>query len=155
MVSGLLPSRCLTETSTGRIPRTCYTKPVEGEVRGCLTSTLLLCSPSIRAILSISIHIYTHWLQLQLCHQRLFRHALASDTASTALFLHLFSFSPFNKVTHLLTNCSHRVITSYSELKCPCGTFLVPGSSKRVVRLPRHTGMKLDWTKLDVMLNCA
>ena len=103
MVSGLLPSRCLTETSTGRIPRTCYTKPVEGEVRGCLTSTLLLCSPSIRAILSISIHIYTHWLQLQLCHQRLFRHALASDTASTALFLHLFSFSPFNKVTHLLT----------------------------------------------------
>ena len=42
-------------------------------------------------------------LRLQLCHRRLFRHALASDTASIALFLYLFSFSPFNKVTHLLT----------------------------------------------------
>ena len=29
--------------------------------------------------------------------------ALASDAASIALFLYLFSFSPFNKVTHLLT----------------------------------------------------
>ena len=47
-------------------------------------------------------------LRLRLCHRRLFRHALASDTASIALFLYLFSFSPFNKVTHLLTltlNC--------------------------------------------------
>ena len=103
MVSGSLPIRCLTVTSTGHVPRTCYTKPVEGEVRGCLTSILLLCSPSIRTILCLYIQIYTHWLRLRLFHQRLFRHALASDTASIALFLYLFSFSPFNKVTHLLT----------------------------------------------------
>ena len=72
-------------------------------MRGCLTSILLLCSPSIRTILCLYIQIYTHWLRLKLFQQRLFRHALASDTASIALFLYLFSFSPFNKVTHLLT----------------------------------------------------
>ena len=36
-------------------------------------------------------------LRLRLCHRRLFRHALASDTASTASFLYLYSFSHFNK----------------------------------------------------------